>query len=353
MRVLTHVHVVKDENAAVWEPDEGVPACVLPRTPVMLDPKTPGVRQGGTGAVFGALLRDDDDEAAATATAAAATTEAADAAAAGRREAGRRVAVKVPFASPPSQSSANSPEPIAQFFCNELRVYARLLEWQREQEKPQQHLTHVALPIGVCSVCWADGNGEGSIRDYDQPMRPGFVIEWLGPSEGEVERPLAKANRWLDPKGGAVAEVFKGMATGVAQLHAAGVVHYDIKTGAFQLIGAAQGGGACRMCKVFDLSHAKLVSGSFDADQRHRPNATQRPNYPHSYAEASTIAAATPWLDVYALGSVYFEILDRFKRHAVVVEYDAKLRELALEMQSNFTMTAESVVEVLEQMMMK
>ena len=308
MRVLTDIVIVNNETD--WTPAfNGYMPCVLPCAPGQHQHQhqrqggTGGQRQGGTGVVFPALYGE------------------------------QRVAVKVPFVQEyvDKRTDASSTAPVGQFFCNELRINERLL-----MRMPSAGQHDVAMPIGVCVVSWDDKLRAPYARRDDQPCRPALVFRWEGPTlAGDIEVPLASP-RWLHPDD--VAKLFARMGRSIARAHDANIVHYDVKLSNFIVMATRESGGPMcpvRSCKLIDFSHSKLADPNcIDAQQQHRPH-LHRPNYPmltEATPWATTILAATPWLDVYALGGVFIEVLDKLRGYKQEATHDATLRDIAAQM---------------------
>ena len=291
------------------------------------------IRQGSTGVVFGGIYH------------------------------GQRVAIKVPFVVKWTRPRApdavdelpkTSEESESPFFCNEIRVNAHLLA-------VAPVITHVAQPVGVISASWDDSRGFFLHADY--PVRNAIVFEWLGDDPSRMLKEVSLSSPgvadWIT-NGKVLVTVLVGMAIGVSQLHSAGIVHYDLKSSAFSVSLSTLDASVVSV-KVLDLSHAKLTIGAdasvktYDAPEPPRtpppPNARHEVRFYPTIAdlEGNAILAATPWLDVFALGNIFKRIVDHVN---VDEELKAALTKLTVEMKGyRERMMMQVVVDRLELML--
>jgi hypothetical protein len=238
----------------------------------------------------------------------------------------------------------------AHFGVNEATVFAHLL---RTSPAP---LAHVVRAIGVCMVSWRK-DGERDVY----PRRLALVLEWLGncPSwphldcfmlddSVKVSRLLTNTVRLF--------RVLDGVASALVELHENGVVHGDLKRSAFSLtqvrgpppeIYGGAGEDDVVFVKVFDLTHARLVDARTSADaldgKKYVHHASQS-NYPSPEPApaasgaasggrsrrvgpwVSDLPAATPWLDVYALGVMFQKIVGSAPDRATTTPEGVDLR---------------------------
>jgi tRNA A-37 threonylcarbamoyl transferase component Bud32 len=125
---------------------------------------------------------------------------------------------------------------------------------------------------------------------------PYLVMELV---EGET---LAQMLRWLGPLSPAtIAELLLPVVSAVAALHAAGVVHRDLKPGNI-LLARERSGGVCP--KVADFGVSRFDDGSPDVTDSNAVLGT------YAYMAPEVCRAgrnASPRSDVYALGAIVYE----------------------------------------------
>ena len=292
-----------------------------PRPPCFINTSL-RIRQGSTGVVFGGIYH------------------------------GQRVGIKVPFVvkwTRPRVPEAvdelpkTSEESVSPFFCNEVRVNAHLLA-------VAPVITHVAQPVGVISASWDDSRGFFLHADY--PVRNAIVFEWLGDDPSRMLKEVSLSSPgvadWIT-NGKVLVTVLVGMAIGVSQLHSAGIVHYDLKSSAFS-VSLSTFDASVVSVKVLDLSHAKLTIGADASRKTYDAPEHEIRFYPTiADLERNAILAATPWLDVFALGNIFKRIVDHVN---VDEELKAALTKLTVEMKGyRERMMMQVVVDRLELML--
>ena len=282
LRVLTDIRFVDVE----WNVIPGAPPCMLacPGRPPVSD-------WAGAGTVFPALHGSD------------------------------YVEVKVACVDPSTLA--------IQCYCNEVACYVQLVE--RMSSPPK----YVAIPIGTCSVFWRHHESRPWMRYDDHPMRPALVMELLlcsRPGSDVVRVHLINTDV-------NILDVFDCMAGALEELHRAGIVHYDINVGSFVVMVRSDDPSKLVACKVFDLSRAKRVG--IDDAQMHKPDHIYRRDYPYLPEDgpagvmyASCVEAATPWLDVYALGNVFDQIRTNDNRKIRNPAVDTALEAIATNMRN-------------------
>ncbi len=102
------------------------------------------------------------------------------------------------------------------------------------------------------------------------------------------------------------ARIARGAAHGLAALHAAGVVHRDVKPENLFLLHAADGS---EVTKVIDFGLAHLAGATVEGGALPKPGTLGTPDY--AAPEGLDEASSDPSLDVYALGVVLHELLGR------------------------------------------
>jgi hypothetical protein len=300
----------------------GCRGCRAPATATATAPAPRSPLEGGTGVVFPAWFNWSDEL---------------------RR---RRVCVKVPFASWRGvDEGPGDPVEIGGFFCNELACYMHLLRVMGG--KRLLPLRNIVQPIGICMVQW-----DPARRSDDILRRPALILAWLGRYPGDIH--VALDMNMMHTTSVDIVVILVQMATALCTLHAGGIVHYDIKFCAFIIHVLRNDPAHFRGCWLIDLSHSKIVGA--DGGRMHKPHRKRRSNYPYlpengpaGVVWAESVEAATPWLDVYALGNVFDQIRTESYGMRRDRRFDGDLELIALHMRNpSLQPTADDVVRMLK-----